>query len=310
MQNFQKESGIDLTVLTPVHNKFLGLEKTFDSIKIAIDSVEAFQVAWIVSDNFSTDGSSKWLSQNQLEYGYQIIKPSVLLPALENFRFLAQASNSTYSMIFAADDFCTENFFSALLSQAISNNLDGVIANTVRGVDPVLTSQSRGKRRLKIRDALRLTGDSVEGVYSMYRTNLLTHSLLNLPPSSSGYGFDRVVWARLFIGNKTEQQEDISEFRYKTTFDDPTKHTSSTLSNPKPLERALKTLALQREILRLLISNEKITIGKRLSNLIFVLPIHFIEIVDSALPTRLRILSRNILNSCISVYASIRKIDV
>ena len=98
---------------------FPGLEKTFKSIKLSIDSVEAHEVAWLVSDNFSTDGSSKWLSQNQLKYGYQIIKPTVLLSALEKFQFLAQASNSNYPILFAADDFCTENFFSALLNQAI-----------------------------------------------------------------------------------------------------------------------------------------------------------------------------------------------
>lgn len=310
LQNFQKELSINLTVLTPVHNKLLGLEKTFDSIKLAIDSVEVFEVAWIVSDNFSTDGSSKWLFQNQLKYGYEIIKPTVLLPALENFRFLAQASNSTYSLLFAADDFCTENFFAALLSQAITNDLDGVIANTVRGVDPELMPQAQRQRRLVIRDVLRLTGDSVEGVYSMYRTNLLNQSLSNLPSSNSSYGFDRVVWARLFIGNKTEQQEDSSQFRYKTTFDDPTKHTSLTLSNPNPIKRALKTLVLQRKILGSLISNQKITVGKRFSNLIFVLPIHFLEVVDSALPTKIRILTRNILSSCVSAYASIRRIDV
>ena len=310
LQNFQRGLSINLTVLTPVHNKFLCLEKTFNSIKQAIDSVKEFEIAWIISDNFSTDGSSKWLSQNQPKYGYQIIKPTVLLPALENFRFLTQASNSPYSILFAADDFCTKNFFSTLLSQAISNDLDGVIANTMRGVDPVPTPPVQRQKRLVIRDVLRLTGDSVEGIYSMYRTNLLEQSLMNLPSSNSSYGFDRVVWARLFIGNKTEQQEDISEFRYKTTFDDPTKHTSSTLSNPNPVKRAIKTLALQRKILRSLISNEKITKGMKLHNLILVSPIHFAEILDSVLPTRLRILTRNILSSCISAYASIRKTDV
>jgi hypothetical protein len=272
--------------------------------------VEAFEVAWIVSDNFSSDGSSKWLSQNQSKYGYRIITPPVLLPALENFRFLTQSSNSSYSILFAADDFCTRSFFSTLIRQAISNNLDGVIANTVRGVDPSLTPTSHQRRNIRINEVLRLTGDSVEGIYSMYRTDLLRESLNKLPSSNSRYGFDRVVWARLFIGNKTEQQEDRSEFRYKTTFDDPTKHTSSTLSNPNPIQRALETVGLQRKIIGSLILNQKITAGKKFRNLIFVLPVHFAEIVDSALPTSVRILTRNILRSCISAYASIRKIDV
>ncbi len=222
--------------------------------------MEVLEVAWIVRDNFSTHGSSKWLFQNKLKYGYEIIKPAVFLPAPENFRFLAQASNSTYSLLFAADDFCTKNFLAALLSQAITNDLDGVIANTVRGVDPELTPQVQRQRRLVVRDVLRLTGDSVEGVYSTYRTNLLNQFLSNLTSSNHSYGFDRVVWARLFIGNKTEQQKDSLQFRYKATFDDLTKHTSSTLSNPNPIEKTLKTLVLQRLILGKLISNQKITV--------------------------------------------------
>jgi hypothetical protein len=110
--------------------------------------------------------------------------------------------------------------------------------------------------------------------------------------------------------NETEQQENSPQFRYKTTFDDPTKHTSSTFSNQNPIYGALKTLVLQRKIVEALISNQKITIGERFSNLIFVSPIHLVEIVDNALPTNIRIITRNILSSCVSAYALIRKIDV
>jgi hypothetical protein len=48
------------------------------------------------------------------------------LPALENFGFLAQRSESLYSILFAADDFCSERFLSVLLRLAKESDLDGV----------------------------------------------------------------------------------------------------------------------------------------------------------------------------------------
>ena len=98
-------------MLTPVYNKYSGLVKTFDSILLAIEMEKDFKIKLIVSDNFSTDGSSEWLSENQSKYHYEIITPKNHLSALENFRFLAQKSQSLYSILFAADDFCSQEFF-------------------------------------------------------------------------------------------------------------------------------------------------------------------------------------------------------
>jgi glycosyltransferase involved in cell wall biosynthesis len=297
-------------VLTPVHNKILGLEKTFDSIKRAIEFERNFQIAWVVSDNFSTDGSSQWLSSNQKSYKYQIVKPQNFLPALENFRFLAQKSESLYSIFFAADDFCSEEFFAVLLRQAIQSDLDGVVARTIRGKDPEITSSIERQRRLGILDVLRLTGDSVEGVYSLYKTHLLKNSLENLPAAQDNYGMDRVLWAQLFIGNKVDLQKDLSQFRFKTTFDDPTKHNKATLFNPKPLKKAKQTLKLCKSMLDTIFNNQKIGVYKKISTAILITPIHLLEIVDSGLPTKLRIFLRKFLRSFFSAYASLRRTDV
>ena len=81
----------------------------------------------------------------------------------DHFAYLANQANSRFSILFAADDFCTENFFSVLLRQALENNLDGVIANTVRGVNPFKNNTFLKKRNYRLIDVERLTRDQVEG---------------------------------------------------------------------------------------------------------------------------------------------------
>ncbi len=308
MSNYQKGISINLTVLTPLHNKFLGLEKTFENIRRAIDFEKDYQIEWIVSDNFSTDGSSQWLSSNQTKFGYEIITPPNLLPALENFRLLAQKSESLYSILFAADDFCSEGFLSVLLRQAIESDLDGVVARTIRGKDPDMTNYVEGPKRLGNLEVLRLTGDSVEGVYSIFKAHILKSSLENLPSIQDNYGIDRVLWGRLFVGNKVELQKDLSQFRFKTTFDDPTKHNKETLLNSKPFRRAKQTLKLRKIMLDSIYNNKKISMGKKISIVILITPVHLLEIVDSGLPTKLRIFLRKFLRSFFSAYASLRRI--
>ncbi len=295
-------------MLTPVHNKILGLEKTFDSIKRAIEFEKNFQITWVVSDNFSTDGSSQWLSSNEAKFGYEIIKPPNFLPALENFGLLAERSESLYSILFAADDFCSEGFLSVLLRQAIESDLDGVVARTIRGKDSDVTNCVEGPRRIGNLEVFRLTGDSVEGVYSIFKAHILKSSLENLPPNQDNYGIDRVLWGRLFVGNKVELQKDLSQFRFKTTFDDPTKHNKETLLNSKPLRRANQTLKLRKIMLDTIFNSKKISTGKKISIAIFITPIHMLEIIDSGLPTKLRIFLRKFLRSFFSAYASLRRI--
>ena len=197
-----------------------------------------------------------------------------------------------------------------LLLQAIQSDLDGVIARTIRGREPELTNSPVRKGKLGILRVLRLTGDSVEGVYSLYKTHILKSSLENLPSTQDNYGMDRVLWSRLFIGNKVELQKDLSQFRFKTTFDDPTKHNEATLFNPKPLKKATQTLKLWKRMVDTIFDNQKISVSKKISVVIFIAPIHLLEIVDSGLPTELRIISRKFLRSFFSAYASLRRIDV
>lgn len=310
MSNYQKGIRINLTVLTPVYNKYSGLKKTFDSILLAIEMEKDYKIKWIVSDNFSTDGSSEWISENQSKYHYEIITPKNHLSALENFLFLAQKSQSHYSIFFAADDFCSQEFFSVLLLQAIQSDLDGVIARTIRGREPELTTPPVREKKIGILRVLRLTGDSVEGVYSLFKTHILKSSLENLPSTQDNYGLDRVLWSRLFIGNKVELQKDLSQFRFKTTFDDPTKHNKATLFNPKPLKKATQTLKLWKRMVDTIFDNRKIGVSKKIFIVIFLVPIHLLEIVDSGLPTKLRIISRKFLRSFFSAYALLRRIDV
>ena len=286
------------------------MEKTFDSILLAIEMEKDFKIEWIVSDNFSTDGSSDWLTENQSKYQYEIIKPEKHLSGLDNFRFLAQKSQSLYSIFFAADDFCSKEFFSVLLGQAIQRDLDGVIARTIRGRDPGLTNSPVRKRKLGILRVLRLTGDSVEGVYSLYKNHIVNSSFVNFPSNQDNYGLDHVLYGRLFTGNRIELQEDLSQFRFKTTFDDPTKHNNATLLNPNPIGKAKKTFNLHKLMLGDFIANQNIGVGEKILTVILIYPVHILEIIDSGLPTKIRILVRKFLKSCFSVYALIRRIGL
>lgn len=68
-----------------------------------------------------------------------------------------------------------------LLRLAIESHLDGVEARTIRGKDPDMKNSVEEPRRLGNLEVLRLTGDSVEGVYSISKTHILKSSLKNLP---------------------------------------------------------------------------------------------------------------------------------
>ena len=195
-----------------------------------------------------------------------------------------------------------------LLRQAIESDLDGVVARTIRGKDPDMTNCVEGPKRLRNLEVLRLTGDSVEGVYSIFKTHILKSSLENLPSIQDNYGMDRVLWQRLFVGNKVALQKDLSQFRFKTTFDDPTKHNKETLLNSKPLSRAKQTLKLRKIMLDTIFNNKKISTGKKFSIAILITPIHLLEIIDSGLPTKLRIFLRKFLKSFFSTYASLKRI--
>ena len=90
-----------LSILIPVRNGMPYLRMTLESLFQELQKIDSYEV--IISDNFSTDGTSAYLDSLTFN-NLKIVKPSRDFTISENWNFLSQHASGEYIKLLCADD--------------------------------------------------------------------------------------------------------------------------------------------------------------------------------------------------------------
>jgi len=91
-----------LSILIPVKNGMPYLKNTLEKIFLELQEIENYEV--IVSENFSTDGTLKYLEELTFK-NLKIVKPQVPLTLAENWNFVSSFASGEFIKLLCADDF-------------------------------------------------------------------------------------------------------------------------------------------------------------------------------------------------------------